>query len=77
MAKMKTLTINGIQFQVVDDESVHHTPQELSEEQQEQARENIGAGLPVVTADDNGKFLRVADGAWAAVTISNAEEVSF
>lgn len=66
MAKMKTLTINGVRFQVVDDESVHHTPQELSEEQQAQARENIEAGLPAVTEDDNGKFLRVAAGAWGA-----------
>ena len=28
-----------------------------------------GSGLPQVTADDNGKFLRVVEGAWAAVAI--------
>jgi hypothetical protein len=33
--------------------------------------------LPTVTAADNGKFLRVTDGAWAAVAINNAEEASF
>lgn len=77
MADMKTLTIGGITFKVVDDEAVRHTPQELSEEQQAQARENIGTGLPTVTSDDNGKFLRVSDGAWAAVAINNAEEESF
>lgn len=33
--------------------------------------------LPTVTAADNGKFLRVVSGAWAAATISNAEEVRF
>ena len=33
--------------------------------------------LPTVTATDNGKFLRVANGAWAAVEIANANGVSF
>lgn len=30
-----------------------------------------------VTASDNGKFLRVVNGAWAAVEVSNANGVSF
>ena len=34
-------------------------------------------GTPEVSTSDNGKFLRVVDGAWAAVSISNAEEASF
>ena len=34
-------------------------------------------GLPTVTASDNGKFLRVVDGLWAAASIPNAEEASF
>ena len=33
--------------------------------------------LPQVAASDNGKFLRVVNGAWAAVTISDANGVSF
>ncbi len=33
--------------------------------------------LPIVTASDNGKFLRVVDGAWAAESISDANGVSF
>ncbi len=33
--------------------------------------------LPAVTASDNGKFLRVVDGAWAATEIDNASGVSF
>ena len=45
----------------------------------------IGAAVPgtdymapiPVTASDNGKFLRVANGAWAAVEIANANGVSF
>ena len=33
--------------------------------------------LPTVTASDNGKFLRVVNGAWAAVKIANANGGSF
>ena len=33
--------------------------------------------LPQVTASDNGKFMRVVNGAWAAVKIANANGVSF
>lgn len=33
--------------------------------------------LPDVTVADNGKFLRVVSGAWAAATVDNANGVSF
>ena len=33
--------------------------------------------IPEVTTSDNGKFLRVVNGAWAAATVPNAEEVAF
>ena len=33
--------------------------------------------VPSVTASDNGKFLRVVSGAWAAVEIANANRGSF
>lgn len=33
--------------------------------------------LPVVTASDNGKFLRVVSGAWAAQAVPAAESASF
>lgn len=33
--------------------------------------------LPSVSEQDNGKFLRVVNGAWAVVSISNAEGVGF
>lgn len=36
-----------------------------------------GGLLPPVTAADNGKFLRVVSGAWAAAAIDNANGVSF
>ena len=35
------------------------------------------SGVPSVTAADNGKFLRVVNGAWAAAEISSANGVSF
>jgi hypothetical protein len=37
----------------------------------------IPGGVPAVTAADNGKFLRVVSGAWAAVEIANANGGSF
>lgn len=33
--------------------------------------------IPMVTASDNGKFLRVVNGAWAAVTIPDANGGNF
>lgn len=39
--------------------------------------ESDSGGLPEVTADNNGAFLRVVDGAWAAATLEMAEGVSF
>lgn len=37
----------------------------------------IPEGVPSVTTADNGKFLRVVNGEWAAVEIANANGVSF
>ena len=36
-----------------------------------------GGSVPTVTTANNGQFLRVVDGAWAASTVPNAEEASF
>lgn len=36
-----------------------------------------GQVLPSVTADDNGKFLQVIDGAWGAVAVTDAEGVEY
>lgn len=38
---------------------------------------NEGGGLPEVSSLDNGKFLRVNNGIWAAVTVPDASGVSF
>ena len=37
----------------------------------------IPKGVPSVTTSDNGKFLRVVNGAWAAVAIADANGVKF
>lgn len=34
-------------------------------------------GLPSISTSDNGKFLRVVNGAWVATTVTSAEGVSF
>jgi len=33
--------------------------------------------IPAVSSEDNGKFLRVVNGAWAAVELPNAKEATF
>lgn len=43
----------------------------------EYAKKSEIPAIPVVTSDDNGKILRVVNGAWAAVPIPNANGVSF
>ena len=37
----------------------------------------LSSGLPAVTASDNGKFLRVVNGAWAAETVSTWQGGSY
>jgi hypothetical protein len=32
-------------------------------------------GVPNVTTEDNGKFLRVVNGQWTAVFVENAEDI--
>lgn len=39
--------------------------------------EALAEALPEVTADDNGKFLRVVEGVWAASAISSASGGTF
>lgn len=39
--------------------------------------ETADNSLPTVTTADNGKCLRVVNGAWAAVEIENAEEATY
>lgn len=45
--------------------------------EEEFAAKLAGNELPAVGAEDNGKILRVVDGAWAAASLQNAEEAAF
>lgn len=56
------------------------TPEDIgavTKEYVDNAVANAGAGLPEHTSADNGKFLRIVDGAPAWATVQNAEGVSF
>ena len=67
MPKMKTLTIGGVTFEVSDPEAVQLTQQDLPEEQQEQARENIGASAKKPAITD----IAVTESADGTVTMVN------
>ena len=57
---------------------VKGVPGQLTGYQYTSAEPNVDYMPPVpITAADNGKFLRVVNGAWAAATIENANGVSF
>lgn len=57
---------------------VKGVPGPLTGYQYTSAEPNVDYMPPVpITAADNGKFLRVVNGAWAAATIENANGVSF
>lgn len=72
-------------YQSIKDLLSEETAVQLSERIEENAaaiRENAQSindliKLPAVTASDNGKFLRVVSGAWAAVAITDADGVSY
>lgn len=84
--QMKTLSIHGTTYEIVD-EVARNSIQNITEQTVDvQARKDIEKinnileslqKLPIITSDDNGKFLRVIDGSWSAATIPNAEEGSF
>ena len=39
--------------------------------------EALAAALPAVTTSDNGKFLRVVEGVWAAASVASASGGSY
>ena len=74
MIKMKTLTVGGQTYTVEDPEAIRFTSQQLTPQQQKQARENIGVeedafdmlvafGVAPVLLDADGAVLTAGDGA--------------
>lgn len=51
---------------------------QMTAEQKAQTRGNLAImDVPVVSASDNGKFMRVISGVWTAATVPSAETASF
>lgn len=49
----------------------------LTEDGYKPAGNSGGSALPTVSAEDDGKILMVKNGEWKAVSLPNAEGVSF
>ena len=69
-----TLSISG---QAADAKAVGEALAEKQPKGDYALKSDITKELPVVSTSDDGKFLRVVAGQWAAQTILNAEEVAF
>lgn len=59
------------------DENAFYLTIDNSTNNEESTPDNEKVSLPEVDTADNGKFLQVVNGAWAAVTITNAEGVGY
>ena len=65
--KLKMFTVSNLfSDEVFENATVTYSEEEIG-----------GSGLPAVTSSDNGKFLQVVNGAWAAVELQAASGVSF
>lgn len=78
--KLKTQVLTTEEYNAIEskDENVLYMLSDDATDTNVQAHmANNDIHVPAVTASDNGKFLRVVDGAWAAVEIANADGGSF
>ena len=73
MVEMRTLTIETPE----GEETTYEVVDAQARKDINNIKNNGAGGLPEVSASDNGKFLRVVDGAWIADSIAEAEGVSF
>lgn len=81
MAYINRINVDGTEYDMrgtayVDNEEPIDAPEgSLWYDPDETVPETVS--LPSVSTADNGKFLRVVNGAWSAVTVDSAEGVSF
>ena len=61
----------------IDESALYLTPEEEIDLSPYATVELLNTKVPSVTTSDNGKFMRVVDGAWAAVALANAEDGGF
>ena len=76
-AKTGVVTLSAVDVSAIPSTLTGTAGQVLTKTADGQEWKDAAKELPTVTASDNGKFLRVVSGAWAAVEIANANGGSF
>ena len=82
MAYINKINVDGVEYEVrgtayVQSEEPADVPNGTLWYDTDEEVEQETTSLPSVSTADNGKFLRVVDGAWSAVIVNSAEGVSF
>ena len=76
-SKTGAVTLSAADVSAIPSTLTGTAGQVLTKTSDGQEWKDVAKELPAVTASDNGKFLRVLSGAWAAVEIANANGGSF
>ena len=76
-AKTGAVTLSATDVSAIPSTLTGTAGQVLTKTANGQEWKDAAKELPAVTASDNGKFLRVVSGKWAAVEIANANGGSF
>ena len=76
-AKTGAVTLSATDVSAIPSTLTGTAGQVLTKTADGQEWKDAAKELPAVTASDNGKFLRVVNGAWAAAEIANANGGSF
>ena len=76
-AKTGAVTLSATDVSAIPSTLTGTAGQVLTKTADGQEWKDAAKELPAITASDNGKFLRVVDGVWAAQAIANANGGSF